>query len=146
MAEAAKVVESSQRDLNIAFVNELSVIFERMGIDTAEVLAAASTKWNCLPFIPGLVGGHCSGADPYYSTHEAQELGYRPRVISAGRAINDNIGRYAPRRVIKRMTKAGVNVAQSTVRVLGITLKENCPDVRNSKVIEIIREFEFWGV
>jgi UDP-N-acetyl-D-glucosamine/UDP-N-acetyl-D-galactosamine dehydrogenase len=146
VAEAAKVIENSQRDLNIAFVNELSVIFERMDIDTTEVLAAASTKWNFLPFKPGLVGGHCIGVDPYYLTHKAEELGYRSQVILAGRRINDNMGRYAARSVIKRMVKNGINIAQSTVGILGITFKENCPDVRNSKVIDIIREFESWGV
>jgi UDP-N-acetyl-D-glucosamine/UDP-N-acetyl-D-galactosamine dehydrogenase len=145
VAEAAKVIENAQRDLNIAFVNELSVIFSRMGIDTTEVLAAAGTKWNFLPFKPGLVGGHCIGVDPYYLTHKAQELGYRPQVILSGRAINDNMGRYAARNVIRLMLKNGINVATATVGVLGITFKENCPDVRNSKVIDIIRELEHWG-
>jgi len=146
VAEAAKVIENAQRDLNIAFVNELSVIFNRMGIDTAEVLEAAATKWNFLPFKPGLVGGHCIGVDPYYLTHKAQELGYRPQVILSGRAINDNMGRYAARNVIRLMVKNGINVATATVGVLGITFKENCPDVRNSKVIDIIRELQNWGV
>jgi len=146
VAEAAKVIENAQRDLNIAFVNELSVIFNRMGIDTTEVLAAAATKWNFLPFKPGLVGGHCIGVDPYYLTHKAQELGYRPQVILAGRAINDNMGRYAARNVIRLMLKSGINVAAATVGVLGITFKENCPDVRNSKVIDIIRELQHWGL
>ncbi len=146
VAEAAKVIENAQRDLNIAFVNELSVIFNRMGIDTTEVLQAAATKWNFLPFKPGLVGGHCIGVDPYYLTHKAQELGYRPQVILSGRAINDNMGRYAALNVIRLMLKNGINVASATVGVLGITFKENCPDVRNSKVIDIIKEFENWGL
>jgi UDP-N-acetyl-D-glucosamine/UDP-N-acetyl-D-galactosamine dehydrogenase len=146
VAEAAKVIENAQRDLNIAFVNELSVIFNRMGIDTSEVLAAAATKWNFLPFKPGLVGGHCIGVDPYYLTHKAQELGYRPQVILSGRAINDNMGRYAARNVIRLMLKNGINVANATVGVLGITFKENCPDVRNSKVIDIIAELQHWGL
>jgi len=146
VAEAAKVIENAQRDLNIAFVNELSVIFNRMGIDTTEVLQAAATKWNFLPFKPGLVGGHCIGVDPYYLTHKAQELGYQPQVILSGRRINDNMGRYAARNVIRLMLKNGINVAQATVGVLGITFKENCPDVRNSKVINIIEELQNWGL
>ena len=146
VAEAAKVIENAQRDLNIAFVNELSVIFNRMGIDTTEVLRAAATKWNFLPFKPGLVGGHCIGVDPYYLTHKAQELGYQPQVILSGRRINDNMGRYAARNVIRLMLKNCINVAQATVGVLGITFKENCPDVRNSRVIDIVRELEDWGI
>jgi UDP-N-acetyl-D-galactosamine dehydrogenase len=146
VAEAAKVIENSQRDLNIAFVNELSVIFARMGIDTTEVLTTAATKWNFLPFKPGLVGGHCIGVDPYYLTHKARELGYQPQVILSGRAINDNMGRYAARNVIRLMLKNGINVASATVGVLGITFKENCPDVRNSKVIDIVHELEHWGL
>ena len=146
VAEAAKVIENAQRDLNIAFVNELSVIFARMDIDTTEVLTAAATKWNFLPFKPGLVGGHCIGVDPYYLTHKAQELGYRPQVILSGRAINDNMGRYAARNVVRLMLKNGINVANATVGVLGMTFKENCPDVRNSKVIDIVRELRHWGV
>ena len=146
VAEAAKVIENAQRDLNIAFVNELSVIFNRMGIDTTEVLNAATTKWNFLPFKPGLVGGHCIGVDPYYLTHKAQELGYRPQVILSGRAINDNMGRYAARNVIRLMLKNGINVGNATVGVLGITFKENCPDVRNSKVIDLIQELQNWGL
>jgi len=146
VAEAAKVIENAQRDLNIAFVNELSVIFNRMGIDTTEVLQAAASKWNFLPFKPGLVGGHCIGVDPYYLTHKAQELGYRPQVILSGRAINDNMGRYAARNVIRLMLKNGINLASATVGVLGITFKENCPDVRNSKVIDIIKELQHWGL
>jgi UDP-N-acetyl-D-galactosamine dehydrogenase len=146
VAEAAKVIENAQRDLNIAFVNELSVIFNRLGIDTTEVLQAAATKWNFLPFKPGLVGGHCIGVDPYYLTHKAQELGYQPQVILSGRRINDNMGRYAARNVIRLMLKNGINVAKATVGVLGITFKENCPDVRNSKVINIIEELQHWGL
>ena len=146
VAEAAKVIENSQRDLNIAFVNELSVIFERMGIDTLEVLEAAGSKWNFLPFRPGMVGGHCIGVDPYYLTHKAEELGYHPQVILAGRRINDNMARYAARSVIRLMLKNGIDVARSTVGVMGITFKENCPDIRNSKVADLIRELESWGV
>lgn len=146
VAEAAKVIENSQRDLNIAFVNELSVIFERMGIDTLEVLEAAGTKWNFLPFRPGMVGGHCIGVDPYYLTHKAEELGYHPQVILAGRRINDNMARYAARSVIKRMLQNGIDVARSTVGVLGITFKDNCPDIRNSKVVDLIKEFQTWNV
>ena len=146
VAEAAKVIENSQRDLNIAFVNELSVIFERIGIDTLEVLEAAGSKWNFLPFRPGMVGGHCIGVDPYYLTHKAEEVGYHPQVILAGRRINDNMARYAARNLIKRMIQNGVDVARSTVAVLGVTFKENCPDIRNSKVIDLIRELQSWNV
>lgn len=146
VAEAAKVIENSQRDLNIAFVNELSVIFERMGIDTLEVLEAAGSKWNFLPFRPGMVGGHCIGVDPYYLTHKAEELGYHPQVILAGRRINDNMARYAARSVIRRMLQGGIDVPRSTVGVMGITFKENCPDIRNSKVLDLVRELESWNV
>lgn len=146
VAEAAKVIENSQRDLNIAFVNELSVIFERLGIDTLEVLEAAGSKWNFLPFRPGMVGGHCIGVDPYYLTHKAEELGYHPQVILAGRRINDNMARYAARNVIRRMLQNGMDVPRSTVGVMGITFKENCPDIRNSKVADLVRELEAWGV
>jgi UDP-N-acetyl-D-glucosamine/UDP-N-acetyl-D-galactosamine dehydrogenase len=146
VAEAAKVIENSQRDLNIAFVNELSVIFERMGIDTLEVLEAAGSKWNFLPFRPGMVGGHCIGVDPYYLTHKAEELGYHPQVILAGRRINDNMARYAARSLIKRMLQNGIDVARSTVGIMGITFKENCPDIRNSKVVDLIRELQAWNV
>ncbi len=145
VAEAAKVIENSQRDLNIAFVNELSVIFDRLGIDTLEVLEAAGSKWNFLPFRPGMVGGHCIGVDPYYLTHKAEEVGYHPQVILAGRRINDNMARYAARNVIRLMLKNGIDVARSTVGVLGITFKENCPDIRNSKVADLVREIEAWG-
>lgn len=146
VAEAAKVIENSQRDLNIAFVNELSVIFQRLGIDTLEVLEAAGSKWNFLPFRPGMVGGHCIGVDPYYLTHKAEEVGYHPQVILAGRRINDNMARYAARNVIRIMLKNGIDVARSTVGVLGVTFKENCPDIRNSKVVDLVRELEHWGV
>lgn len=146
VAEAAKVIENSQRDLNIAFVNELSVIFDRLGIDTTEVLEAAGSKWNFLPFRPGMVGGHCIGVDPYYLTHKAEEVGYHPQVILAGRRINDNMARYAARNVIRLMLKNGIDVARSTVGVLGITFKENCPDIRNSKVADLIKELQSWGV
>jgi UDP-N-acetyl-D-galactosamine dehydrogenase len=146
VAEAAKVIENCQRDLNIAFVNELSVIFERIGIDTLEVLEAAGSKWNFLPFRPGMVGGHCIGVDPYYLTHKAEELGYRPQVILAGRRINDNMARYAARAIIKRMLLNGIDVPRSTIGVLGITFKENCPDIRNSKVVDLVGELQGWGV
>lgn len=145
VAEAAKVIENTQRDLNIAFVNELSVIFERMGIDTLEVLEAAGTKWNFLPFRPGMVGGHCIGVDPYYLTHKAEQLGYLPQVILAGRRINDNMARYVARNTIKRMLKNGMDVPRCKVGILGITFKENCTDIRNSKVADMIREFQGWG-
>lgn len=142
VAEAAKVIENSQRDINIAFVNELSLIFNKMGIDTQEVLQAAGTKWNFLKFFPGLVGGHCIGVDPYYLTHKAQELGYNPEIILAGRRLNDNMGYYVANRVIKKMIQRGHTIAGSNVLVLGITFKENCPDIRNSRVIDLIREFQ----
>lgn len=146
VAEAAKVIENSQRDLNIAFTNELSVIFDRMGIDTLEVLEAAGSKWNFLPFRPGMVGGHCIGVDPYYLTHKAEELGYHPQVILAGRRINDDMAKFAAQSVIKRMLQNGIDVASSKVGVLGVTFKENCPDIRNSKVVDLIRELQGWGV
>ncbi|AOS81334.1 MULTISPECIES: nucleotide sugar dehydrogenase [Hydrogenophaga] len=146
VAEAAKVIENSQRDLNIAFVNELSVIFDRIGIDTLEVLEAAGSKWNFLPFRPGMVGGHCIGVDPYYLTHKAEELGYHPQVILAGRRINDNMARYAARSIVRRMLNNGIDVARSTVGVMGITFKENCPDIRNSKVVDLVRELQGWNV
>lgn len=146
VAEAAKVIENTQRDLNIALVNELSVIFDRLKIDTIEVLEAAGSKWNFLPFRPGMVGGHCIGVDPYYLTHKAEEVGYHPQVILAGRRINDNMSRYAARNVIKLMLQNGVDVARSRVGVMGITFKENCPDIRNSKVADLVKEFQNWGV
>jgi UDP-N-acetyl-D-galactosamine dehydrogenase len=146
VAEAAKVIENSQRDLNIAFVNELSVIFERINIDTLEVLEAAASKWNFLPFRPGMVGGHCIGVDPYYLTHKAEEVGYNPQVILAGRRINDNMAKYAARSIIKRMVKNGLEVTKSKVTVMGITFKENCPDIRNSKVVDLIKELVDWNI
>ena len=146
VAEAAKVIENTQRDLNIALMNELSLIFDRMGIDTSDVLEAAGTKWNFLKFRPGLVGGHCIGVDPYYLTHKAEKLGYIPQVILSGRRINDGMGKFVAQRTIKEMIKAGHNVLGSTVTVLGLTFKENCPDLRNSKVIDIIRELRDYGV
>ena len=146
VAEASKVIENSQRDLNIAFVNELSMIFDRLDIDTIEVLKAAGSKWNFLPFWPGMVGGHCIGVDPYYLTHKAEEVGYIPQVILSGRRINDDMACYAARGLVKRMLKNGIDVARSTVGVLGITFKENCPDVRNSKVVDLVVELEAWGV
>jgi UDP-N-acetyl-D-galactosamine dehydrogenase len=146
VAEAAKVIENTQRDLNIALVNELSVIFERLGIDTLDVLEAAGSKWNFLPFRPGLVGGHCIGVDPYYLTHKAEEVGYHPQVILAGRRINDNMARYVARNTIKLMLKNGMDVPRCRVGVLGITFKENCPDIRNSKVVDMVTEFQAWGV
>jgi len=145
VAEAAKVIENSQRDINIAFVNELSVIFNKMGIDTLEVLEAAGTKWNFLPFRPGLVGGHCIGVDPYYLTHKAQSLGYNPEIILAGRRLNDNMGQYVANSVVKLMIKKGHTVDGANVLVLGITFKENCPDIRNSRVIDVITEFKEFG-
>lgn len=145
VAEAAKVIENTQRDLNIALVNELSVIFDRLGIDTLDVLEAAGSKWNFLPFRPGLVGGHCIGVDPYYLTHKAEEVGYHPQVILAGRRINDNMARYVARNTIKHMLKNGIDVPRAKIGVLGITFKENCPDIRNSKVEDLIKEFQTWG-
>ncbi len=145
VAEAAKVIENSQRDINIAFVNELSMIFNRLDIDTNAVLEAAGTKWNFLPFKPGLVGGHCIGVDPYYLTHKAQEVGYNPEIILAGRRLNDNMGIYVANQVIKLMIKKGQKIEGSKVLVLGITFKENCPDIRNSRVIDVIRELQDFG-
>ena len=146
VAEAAKVIENTQRDLNIALMNELSLIFDRIGIDTMEVLKAAGTKWNFLPFRPGLVGGHCIGVDPYYLTHKAEMLGYIPQVILAGRRINDSMGKHIAEQTIKRMINAGSQVKGAKVNVLGLTFKEDCPDLRNSKVIDIITELKSYGV
>src|SRR6185369_7675417 len=146
VAEAAKVIENTQRDLNIALMNELALIFDRLGIDTSEVLEAAGTKWNFLRFTPGLVGGHCIGVDPYYLTHKAEKIGYIPQVILAGRRINDGVGKFVSQRTVKEMIHAGHNILGSTVTVLGLTFKEDCPDLRNSKVIDIIRELEDYGV
>ncbi len=145
VAEAAKIIENSQRDINIAFVNELSLIFERMGIDTLDVLEAAGTKWNFLPFRPGLVGGHCIGVDPYYLTHKAESLGYHPEIILAGRRLNDNMPAHVANRIVKLMIQKGQRVQGSSVLVLGLTFKENCPDIRNSKVIGVIRELQDYG-
>lgn len=145
VAEAAKVIENSQRDINIAFVNELSLIFNKMGIDTLDVLEAAATKWNFLPFRPGLVGGHCIGVDPYYLTFKAESLGYHPEVILAGRRINDNMGAYVAKEVVKLLIKKSHKVDGAKVLVLGITFKENCPDIRNSRVIDVIRELSDFG-
>jgi UDP-N-acetyl-D-galactosamine dehydrogenase len=145
VAEAAKVIENSQRDINIAFINELALIFERVGIDTHEVLAAAGTKWNFLPFKPGLVGGHCIGVDPYYLTHKAEGLGYSPQMILAGRRINDNMGLYVAGQVIKLMARHNHPVRNGKVLVLGMTFKENCPDIRNSKVVDVVRELQSYS-
>lgn len=146
VAEAAKVIENTQRDLNIALVNELAIIFNLIGIDTLDVLKAAESKWNFLKFRPGLVGGHCIGVDPYYLTHKAEELGYNPQVILAGRRINDNMAEYATKSFIQQMIKNKVNVSSCVVGILGITFKENCPDIRNSKVIDIIDELKKWDI
>ena len=146
VAEAAKVIENSQRDVNIAFVNELAKIFNRMGIDTNDVLAAASTKWNFLPFKPGLVGGHCIGVDPYYLAQKAEELGYHPEIILAGRRMNDGMGDYVAKEVVKLMIDKGHPIKDAKVLILGITFKENCPDVRNTKVIDVIRSLKDFGV
>ena len=145
VAEAAKVIENTQRDVNIALINELALIFNRLGIDTEEVLKAAGTKWNFLPFRPGLVGGHCIGVDPYYLTHKAQEIGYHPEMILAGRRLNDNMAIYVAGEVLRRMTSRRIHVKGARVLVMGMTFKENCPDVRNSKVVDVIRELEKFG-
>jgi UDP-N-acetyl-D-galactosamine dehydrogenase len=145
-AEAAKVIENTQRDLNISLMNELSIIFDKLGIDTAEVLEAAGTKWNFLKFSPGLVGGHCIGVDPYYLTHKAEMLGYNPQVILAGRRINDGMGKFIAEQTIKQMIASGSYIKGSKVNVLGLTFKENCADLRNSKVIDIINELKSYGV
>ena len=146
VAEAAKVIENTQRDLNIAFVNELSIIFEKLGIDTEEVLKAAGTKWNFLPFRPGLVGGHCIGVDPYYLTHKAELVGYHPEVILAGRRINDAMGSHVARKTVQQMIHAGRNIKGARVNVLGLAFKENVPDIRNSRVVDILRELQEFGV
>jgi UDP-N-acetyl-D-galactosamine dehydrogenase len=146
VAEAAKVIENTQRDLNIALINELAVIFNKLGIDTEEVLLAAGTKWNFLPFRPGLVGGHCIGVDPYYLTHKAQAIGYHPEVILAGRRINDSMGKYVVSELVKTMVKRRIHVAGAKVLVMGLTFKENCPDIRNTKVVDIIAELKEYGV
>lgn len=146
VAEAAKVIENTQRDLNIALMNELAILFDRMGIDTNAVLEAAGTKWNFLRFKPGLVGGHCIGVDPYYLTYKAEKLGYIPQVILAGRRINDGMGKFIAQRAIKEMVHAGHNVLGAPVTVLGLTFKENCPDLRNSRVVDVVRELEEYGI
>ena len=146
VAEAAKVIENTQRDLNIALMNELALIFDRMGIDTNDVLEAAGTKWNFLKFKPGLVGGHCIGVDPYYLTHKAEKIGYIPQVILAGRRINDGMGTFIAQRAIREMILSGHNILGSTVTILGLTFKEDCPDLRNSKVIDIIKELQEYGI
>jgi UDP-N-acetyl-D-galactosamine dehydrogenase len=145
VAEAAKVIENTQRDLNIALINELALIFERLGIDTEEVLKAAGTKWNFLNFKPGLVGGHCIGVDPYYLTHKAQEIGYHPEVILAGRRINDSMGNHVVDRVVKLMTKNKIHVVDSNVLILGLAFKENCPDIRNTRVVDLVHEFRSYN-
>ncbi len=145
VAEAAKVIENTQRDVNIALINELALIFNRLGIDTIEVLKAAGTKWNFLPFRPGLVGGHCIGVDPYYLTHKAQEVGYHPEMILAGRRLNDDMGRYIASETVKLMLKRRIHVADSHILILGLTFKENCPDLRNTRVVDIIDELNTFG-
>lgn len=146
VAEAAKVIENSQRDINIAFMNELSIIFNKMGIDTLEVLEAAETKWNFLPFRPGLVGGHCIGIDPYYLTYRAEQFGYHSQIILSGRRINDGMGKYVAEQVVKQLIKADKSIVNARVGCLGITFKEDCPDVRNSKVDDILKELEEYGI
>jgi UDP-N-acetyl-D-galactosamine dehydrogenase len=146
VAEAAKVIENTQRDVNIALINELSLIFNKLKINTSEVLEAAATKWNFLPFTPGLVGGHCIGVDPYYLTHKAQEVGYHPNMILAGRRLNDNMGKYIASRVIKLMLQKHIEVSRAKILVMGLTFKENCPDLRNTKVVDIINEFFDYGI
>ena len=145
VAEAAKVIENTQRDVNIALINELALIFNRLGLDTGEVLEAAASKWNFLPFHPGLVGGHCIGVDPYYLTHKAQEIGYHPEMILAGRRLNDNMALYVASRITQLMAAKRIHVKGSRVLILGITFKENCPDIRNSKVVDLVRELEKQG-
>ena len=146
VAEAAKVIENTQRDLNISLVNELSIIFNRLGIDTEEVLQAAGTKWNFLPFRPGLVGGHCIGVDPYYLTHKAQSIGYHPEVILAGRRINDAMGRHVANELVKAMLHRRIQVNGSRVLVMGLTFKENCPDLRNTRVVDVVKELQEYNI
>jgi UDP-N-acetyl-D-galactosamine dehydrogenase len=145
-AEAAKVIENTQRDLNIALMNELAIIFDKLGIDTLKVLEAAGTKWNFLPFRPGLVGGHCIGVDPYYLTYKATTVGHHPQVILAGRRINDGMGKFVAEKTVKLMTRSGQNKKENRVGILGLTFKEDCPDLRNSKVVDIVRELESYGM
>ena len=146
MAEAAKVIENTQRDLNIALINELAIIFDRMGIDTEAVLQAAGTKWNFLPFRPGLVGGHCIGVDPYYLTHKAEAIGYHPEIILAGRRLNDGMGAYVASQLVKALIKRRIQVEGARVLVMGLTFKENCPDLRNTRVVDIVRELADYNV
>jgi UDP-N-acetyl-D-galactosamine dehydrogenase len=146
VAEAAKVIENSQRDINIAFMNELSIIFHKMGIDTESVLKAAGTKWNFLKFKPGLVGGHCIGIDPYYLTYKAEQLGYHSQIILSGRRINDDMGKYVAESLVKNLIKTDIPVKNAKVAILGFTFKENCPDTRNSKVVDIYKELEEYGI
>jgi len=146
VAEAAKVIENTQRDLNIALINELAIIFNRMEIDTLAVLEAAGTKWNFLPFRPGLVGGHCIGVDPYYLTHKAEEIGYHPEIILAGRRLNDRMGGYVAGQMVKEMMREDIKIKESNILVMGLTFKENCPDLRNTRVIDVIAELEGFGV
>jgi len=146
VAEAAKVIENTQRDVNIALVNELSIIFNKLNIDTLEVLEAAGTKWNFLPFRPGLVGGHCIGVDPYYLTHKAQTVGYHPEMILAGRRLNDGMGAYVVSQLVKRMLKKKIHVDGANVLVMGLTFKENCPDLRNTKIVDIVSELKEYNI
>jgi UDP-N-acetyl-D-galactosamine dehydrogenase len=146
VAEAAKVIENSQRDINIAFMNELSIIFDKMGIDTKAVLAAAGTKWNFLNFTPGLVGGHCIGVDPYYLTYKAEQLGYHSQIILSGRKINDDMGKYVAEQTVKQLIKNDCAIKGAKVAILGITFKEDCPDVRNTKVVDVVNELEEYGI
>ncbi|NCG10680.1 MAG: nucleotide sugar dehydrogenase [Alphaproteobacteria bacterium] len=146
VAEASKVIENTQRDLNIAFVNELSVLFNRLGIDTMEVLEAAGTKWNFLPFRPGMVGGHCIGVDPYYLTYKAEQVGFLPQIMHAGRRVNEGMAKYAARSIIRMLAGSGVEITDSRVAVCGVTFKENCPDIRNSKTFELIAELQAWSI
>ncbi len=145
-AEAAKVIENSQRDINIAFMNELSIIFHKLGLNTGEVLKAAGTKWNFLPFTPGLVGGHCIGVDPYYLTYRAEQIGYHPQVILSGRRINDTMGSYIVEQLVKKMALAGISPAKARVALLGLTFKENCPDTRNTRVMDMVKELQEYGI
>jgi UDP-N-acetyl-D-galactosamine dehydrogenase len=146
VAEAAKVIENTQRDVNIALINELALIFRRLGIDTEEVLKAAGTKWNFLPFRPGLVGGHCIGVDPYYLTHKAQQIGYHPEMILAGRRLNDNMGQYVAHEVVKLLNLRKIHANGARALVMGLAFKENCPDLRNSKVVDVIQELKNYGM
>ena len=145
VAEAAKVIENTQRDVNIALINELAILFHKLGLNTLEVLEAAGSKWNFLPFRPGLVGGHCIGVDPYYLTHKAQEIGYHPEIILAGRRINDGMGEYVAQRLVKLMNRKRIHVCQSNILILGLTFKENCPDIRNTRVVDIIEELQSYS-